>query len=259
MMGRLADRIALVVPFAGRERWDRKMRWMEKALVAIPSADLVMVGLLEADFAQIRERLEGVGKERIHGVYRVGEAFVVRSAAMIEAVREGLLWSFSEGAVAGCSWDAEGEVDVADLVEILRLLRGTRGVDHVMAARLRLLGRDIKRPLVQLYYERILATGISLALDIATYDTLCFTQAFLPSAAVLQALEKPFVCTLLWQSEILLRLAYQVEETGRKTLEYPLRRWEAQGYSGLFAQHFPQVVWEMGLLARGMHTHRRGK
>lgn len=257
-MGRLADRIALVVPFAGRERWDRKMRWMERALASMPLVDVVVVGLLEGEFGQIGERLAEVGKGRIHGIYRAKAAFVVRSAEMIEAVREGLLWSFSEGAVAGCFWDAEGEVDVADLDGMLGVLRGTRGVDHVMAVRLRLLGRDIKRSLVQLYYERILATGISLALDIATYDTLCFTQAFLPSAAVLRALEKPFACRLLWQSEVLLRLQVQVEETNRRTVEYPLRRWEAQGYSGLFGQHLSQALWEMGHLAWMARTERRG-
>ncbi|MCB9638162.1 MAG: hypothetical protein H6727_04545 [Myxococcales bacterium] len=249
----LAGQHAIVIPFAGRERWDRKLRWMEKALSLYPTWSLVLVGLNKEAFEKIQHRLGEAYFLRVHGVLWEEKPFRVRSVEMNEAVRQGILWGFAEGAQAACTWEAEGEVYPEDVEGMFALLHKSEGVDHVMAARLRLLGREIERSLVRLYYERIFATGISLAIDLSVYDTLCFSQVYLPSHSVIETLSRPFSCALLWQAEFLLRRKMKQAKSpisGQRTLEYPLRHWENHGYSGMWLRHATQVLWEIAVLAK---------
>jgi glycosyltransferase involved in cell wall biosynthesis len=128
-----------------------------------------------------------------------------RNRGKAEAVRLGLL-----AALAGRS-DVVGFVD-ADLAtpasEIQRLLELVRGGDLqvLLASRVALLGRRIERDALHHYRGRVFATGASLVLRLPVYDTQCGAKFFRRSAALVAALEEPFLARWVFDVELLGRL-----------------------------------------------------
>lgn len=147
-----------------------------------------------------------------------------------EAVRIGLRYALSQ------LFDAEDDVILgyldADLAtpvdEALRLLARIRSApcDVLLASRVALLGRDIRRTTPRHYVGRVFASVASAILDLRVYDTQCGAKFFRRTQALSEALEQPFISRWAFDVELLGRLtrgAYAIPD-GR-IIEEPLLVW----------------------------------
>lgn len=146
-----------------------------------------------------------------------------------EAVRRGLLRAIEEGATIVAYYDADLSTPPAELRRLIQTLEGRPDLSLVMAARVRLLGREIERRAHRHYLGRVFATFASLSLALPVYDTQCGAKALRVTPTLRAALARPFRSTWAFDVELLGRLLYPGEDVEPMPLagiiEVPLRSW----------------------------------
>lgn len=142
-----------------------------------------------------------------------GRVVVVQQAVnqgKAEAVRSGLrhalgqLFQTNADAIVGYL-----DADLATPVdEALRLLARIRNApcDVLLASRVALLGRDIRRTASRHYVGRVFATFASVILNLRVYDTQCGAKFFRKTPALASALDEPFISRWAFDVELLGRL-----------------------------------------------------
>src|SRR5690606_36252433 len=153
-----------------------------------------------------------------------------------EVVRAGLLDALSRGASVVAYADADFATPPSEILRLRRELERS-GALVAMGARIARLGAHIDRKASRHYLGRVFATGASLVLGLAVYDTQCGAKLFRDTPALRHALGQPFSS----------RWAFDVELIGRlcaggpgappiapsQMIEVPLRTWIDIGGSKL--------------------------
>jgi glycosyltransferase involved in cell wall biosynthesis len=187
-----------------------------------------------------QEVLEGLQRAD-PGAFRVLR--LERNAGKGEAVRRGVLLALESGPAYVGYWDADLATPLGVIAEFRGLLDDRSAVEAVLGARVRLLGRDIRRSPKRHYLGRAFATAASLALGLGVYDAQCGAKLFRASAATAMLFREPFRSTWVFDVEILARMirarrAARQPEAAQALVEFPLPYWRDVAGSKLRARHF---------------------
>jgi glycosyltransferase involved in cell wall biosynthesis len=179
-----------------------------------------------------------------------------RNVGKAAAVQQGLLTAMNEQPEFAGYWDADLSTPLSAVSEFVDALAANPRIDIVMGARVKLLGRDVRRRPLRHYAGRVFATAAALALGVAVYDTQCGAKLFRLTAPVTNALRAPFGSPWIFDVEILARYiaAVGVEEAASRIYELPLNTWTDVPGSKLRPRHLARAAWDLSQLAR---TRRR--
>ena len=155
-----------------------------------------------------------------------------------EAVRRGVLEALKGEVRFVGFWDADLATPLDEIPAFQRVLEARPELEIVMGARVRLLGRDIRRSALRHYLGRLSATWIALVLGLRVYDTQCGAKLFRNGPRLAALFREPFLATWLFDVEILARWIAQDAQTGgagaRAALyEHPVVAWADVGGSKL--------------------------
>src|SRR5574341_2007245 len=151
------------------------------------------------------------------------------------AVQLGILWAFEKQPRFVGYWDADLATPLAAIADFMEVFKARSEVEVVMGARVKLLGRDIRRTTVRHYSGRVLATAASLVLGLAVYDTQCGAKIFRATETAREVFAAPLKAQWVFDVEILSRY---VATMGRshaqaRICEVPLTQWTAMPGSKL--------------------------
>jgi dolichyl-phosphate beta-glucosyltransferase len=171
-----------------------------------------------------------------------------------EAVRLGMLRAIAEGATVVGYYDADLSTPPDELHRLVESLESRPEIAVVIAARVALLGREIKRKPHRHYLGRVFATFASLSLALPVYDTQCGAKVFRVTPALEAALSRSFGSTWGFDVELLGRLLYpegDVEPTPLDAvIEVPLRRWHDVAGSKLGPLAMLRAALDLARVAR---------
>ena len=127
-------------------------------------------------------------------------------------------------------WDADLATPLDELPRFAAVLDERPEIELVLGSRVRLLGRRIERRAVRHYLGRVFATGASMTLGLAVYDTQCGAKLFRSTPRLRALLAEPFLTSWVFDVEILARFVRSLRGETRLTAaeriyELPLRRW----------------------------------
>ncbi|MBY0372750.1 MAG: hypothetical protein K2Q23_02070 [Bryobacteraceae bacterium] len=100
---------------------------------------------------------------------------------------------------------------------------------RLCAARVQLLGREIRRLPIGYYLGRIFATAVSNMLRLPIYDTQCGAKIFRVTPMLRQSLEDRFITRWVFDVEMLARFLVYLRKDPKALAaliyEYPLEKW----------------------------------
>ncbi|HXG58582.1 MAG TPA: glycosyltransferase [Thermoanaerobaculia bacterium] len=149
---------------------------------------------------------------RARGGGRVSVLKLEKNCGKAEAVRRGVVAALEKGPDLVGFWDADLATPLSEIAAFLEVFRERPEIGMVMASRVRLLGRDIRRRASRHYVGRVGATLISISLGLAVYDTQCGAKMFRASDTVRAVFARPFLSRWIFDVEIIARL---IEIEGR--------------------------------------------
>ncbi|HEY8432777.1 MAG TPA: glycosyltransferase [Sandaracinaceae bacterium] len=190
---------------------------------------------------------------------RVRTLLLPKNRGKAEAVRAGMLAALERGAgVVGYA-----DADFATPPEEIHYLRrelDRSGALVALGARIARLGAHIDRRASRHYLGRVFATGASLVLGLAVYDTQCGAKLFRDTPALRHALGQPFSSRWAFDVELIGRLCAGgpgvAPITPAQMIEVPLRTWIDIGGSKLSAAG--AVKAGLDLMWLGARVARRG-
>ena len=153
---------------------------------------------------------------------------LTQNVGKAEAVRRGLLVACDDRPNYLGYWDADLSTPLHCLGDFVRVLENDPKVQ--MGARVRLLGRDIRRRALRHYAGRAFATMVSLALNLAVYDTQCGAKVLRFSDWTRELLTEPFTSRWIFDVEIIFRMSKLLKKYGGPSIEsavyeLPLKTW----------------------------------
>jgi glycosyltransferase involved in cell wall biosynthesis len=183
---------------------------------------------------------------------RISVLKLSENAGKAAAVRAGILAALERQPEFVGFWDADLSTPLSALPEFMDTLREKPGVDIVIGARVKLLGRDIRRNLLRHYCGRIFATAASFSLGIGVYDTQCGAKLFRATPPVRRAFSEPFRSRWIFDVEILARyVAAQGAPTAETHIyELPLKSWRDVPGSKLTLRHAARAAWDLARISR---------
>jgi glycosyltransferase involved in cell wall biosynthesis len=163
------------------------------------------------------------------------------------AVQRGILAAFEERPALVGYWDADLSTPLSEVDRFVAILGGRPDVDIAIGARVKMLGRRIRRRPLRHYAGRLFATAASMALGIAVYDTQCGAKIFRANDAVQQIFSQPFRSPWAMDVEILARY---IARFGRASAdehicEVPLYEWTDVPGSKLRPWSAVQALWSV--------------
>lgn len=144
-----------------------------------------------------------------------------------EAVRRGISAALAKNPRYVGFWDADLATPLSEIPAFLEIFSSRPEIQMVMAARVRLLGRDIIRRATRHYVGRVGATLISSSLGLAVYDTQCGAKMFRTSDAMREVFAKPFLSRWIFDVEIIARMIeiWGRDAAARSIYELPIAVW----------------------------------
>ncbi|HVC81085.1 MAG TPA: glycosyltransferase [Chloroflexota bacterium] len=222
-------RLILVIPcYNEAERLDLD------ALAACPAPGYQIHLLLVNDGSTDRtlDRLESL---RDRAPDRIEILDLQPNRGKAEAVRQGILRACAQEPDYAGFWDADLATPLDEVPRFLAVLDTRPQIDMVFGARVKLLGRLIRRKVYRHYYGRILATAISILLNLGVYDTQCGAKIFRVRPGIAEIFASPFLSRWLFDVEIIARYGRILEPRGLRLAEViyeiPLREWRDIGHS----------------------------
>jgi dolichyl-phosphate beta-glucosyltransferase len=175
-----------------------------------------------------------------------------RNAGKAAAVRAGVLAAFEAHPTYVGFWDADLSTPLTAIPAFLATFSARPEVDIVIGARVKLLGRDVRRSLMRHYSGRIFATAASLALGIGVYDTQCGAKIFRATEPIRKLFNQPFQSEWIFDVEILSRYltGRSSGEAESRIYELPLTEWADVPGSKLKLRHAARAVWDLARLSR---------
>ncbi len=178
------------------------------------------------------------------------------NAGKAEAVRQGMLLALKDDPEMVGFWDADLSTPLNQLPLFLQVLAQRPFAQIVMGSRVHMLGRQIRRRPGRHYLGRVGATLISLALQLAVYDTQCGAKLFRVTPSVKSIWAQPFISRWLFDVEILFRFldafpsGDEREKAKEALYELPLDAWRDVGGSKVRARHYARSLWDLYVLWR---------
>jgi glycosyltransferase involved in cell wall biosynthesis len=183
-----------------------------------------------------------------------------RNSGKGEAVRAGLRQALTGPAAIVGYLDADLATPVEEARRLLEVFRASEAA-VLIASRVALLGRQVKRSAARHYLGRLFASAASVVLRVPVYDTQCGAKLFRRSPALAAALEAPFVSRWAFDVELLGRLlagsaaAPPVPVSG--FIEEPLRVWHAVPGSKLRLWHMAGAAADVVRIKRALARRRQ--
>ena len=128
------------------------------------------------------------------------------NAGKLEAVRQRMLRAFNANPAYAGFWDAELATPLETVPLFEQVFRERPETDVVIAARVKLLGRNIERRAARHYLGRIFATAVPVTLGVNVYDSQCGAKLFRNVSNVRAAFDRPFLPRWIFDVEILARV-----------------------------------------------------
>lgn len=172
------------------------------------------------------------------------------------AVRAGMLHKTAGSYLYLGYLDADLATPLPAIQDLQNQLEQQPSLDLVLGSRIKILGKDIQRDAFRHYVGRIIATCISVVLQLPVYDSQCGAKLF-RSRSVAGLFQEPFLSPWLFDVELLARLIrlYGRDELLRgKVAEMPLRQWIEQHDSRVKLTYFFKLWYE---LYRIYQTYRK--
>jgi dolichyl-phosphate beta-glucosyltransferase len=174
-----------------------------------------------------------------------------------EAVRQGMRRALEGGAAVVGYFDADLSTPPGECSRLVSELSDPR-LEVIMASRVAMLGTRIERQTLRHYFSRIFATGASLVLQCAVYDTQCGAKFFRSSAALDAALSLPFSSRWAFDVELIGRLLIGTPAVAGVPLtaikEVPLYKWTHVGGSKLGPLAMVHAAAELGKIALALEA-----
>lgn len=187
---------------------------------------------------------------------RIGVLVLPDNRGKAEAVRLGTLKALENQPDFIGFWDADLATPFDELSAFVELLETHPTLGLVMGARVKLLGRNIRRSALRHYLGRVFATCVSITLDLAVYDTQCGAKLLRADPTMVQHLfGRPFHSSWIFDVEILARLIdFLAEHDGppieRVVHEHPLVTWRDVEGSKLRPADFARSALELAEIWR---------
>ena len=172
-----------------------------------------------------------------------------------EAVREGMRRAMgTDGAEIVGFWDADLATPLDAGADLLHVMDVNPGIDIVIGARVKLLGRQIERKPMRHYLGRVFATFASMTLELPIYDTQCGAKLFRVTPTLDAVLEKPFLSRWIFDVELIARMVQAQPRSGKLVrqclYEFPLSCWRDIPGSKLKTGDFVKAVSELWRIRR---------
>ncbi len=153
-----------------------------------------------------------------------------RNAGKAEAVRRGVLAALEREPAFVGYWDADLATPLEEIARFERALADDAELLVVMGARVKLLGRSVRRSALRHYLGRVFATLASWTLGLAVYDTQCGAKLLRATPLARELFAEPFLSGWIFDVEVLARLVAHYRRTGaadpeRVVRELPLMQW----------------------------------
>jgi dolichyl-phosphate beta-glucosyltransferase len=142
--------------------------------------------------------------------------------------------------------DADLATPLPAINDLRRFLDDRPALLMAMGSRIQFLGMTIRRQTLRHYAGRVVATCISVILQLPVYDTQCGAKLF-RRAIVPVLFDAPFLSPWLFDVELLARL---IRHAGRGNVlnvvaEMPLREWTEIGDSRIRPSYYLKLWWEL--------------
>lgn len=190
--------------------------------------------------AGVLEELAGRNPERLMSMS------LDRNQGKGEAVRRGVLEGLKLEPVYIGYWDADLSTPLDEVPRFVALYRDRADKVVLAGARVKLIGRDIRRRATRHYLGRVFATIASALLDIPMYDTQCGAKLFRCTAGTRALFEDPFHFGWLFDLELILRMRRQAGTPAECLIyEVPLNTWHDVGGSKVSYFYFVRAVFDL--------------
>jgi dolichyl-phosphate beta-glucosyltransferase len=181
---------------------------------------------------------------------RIGVMQLPRNVGKGEAVRLGLISASNEQARYVGYWDADLATPLADVAVFEQILENDPALFTVFGARVKLMGRHVRRNEARHYVGRVFATLVSMSLRAAVYDTQCGAKLFRSGELLRTIVEDPFTSRWVFDVEILARLNRlhrrgQAPPLASLLYEHPLMRWVDVRGSKVSLADFPAAALDL--------------
>lgn len=180
-----------------------------------------------------------------------------RNVGKAEAVRQGILQALLLNPEYVGFWDA----DLATPLDALPLFEGVfrdrPQTEVVLGARIKLLGRDIRRRGVRHYLGRGFASAVAWVLAAGVYDSQCGAKIFRTTDTVRDLFATPFMSRWIFDVEILARFLktkrmQRVIKPEESLYEMPLPAWRDVKGSKLHPRDFAIALYDLGRIYRSL-------
>ena len=175
-----------------------------------------------------------------------------------EAVRQGFLQALRTDPEYVGFWDSDLATPLEAIPLFESVFRDRPQTEVVLGARVKLLGRDVRRTAARHYLGRAFATAVAVISGLAVYDSQCGAKLFRATNTLREVFGTPFQSRWIFDVEILVRFVKLKQS--RKALdieaclyELPLPVWHDVPGSRLRPKDFGRALVD---LVRIYHAHR---
>ncbi len=181
-----------------------------------------------------------------------------KNSGKAEAVRRGFVATLERSPDYVGFWDADLATPLSELPAFVETMEKRTPIEMVFGARVRLLGRDIRRRASRHYFGRVGATLISMTLGLPVYDTQCGAKLFRVSDSVRDVFTTPFLSRWIFDVEIIARF---VQRWGRDRVaqalyEYPVTQWHDVKGSKVRSRDFARALRDLWKIFRAYNLRR---
>lgn len=201
------------------------------------------------------EMLHGAadGHERIHAMS------LPKNCGKAEAVRQGVVRAFAQGAPVVGYLDADLATPAGEMVRMHRKLEDS-GAVVVLGSRVKMLGRKIERNEYRHWLGRLFATGASMVLRLPVYDTQCGAKLFRSVPTVHSGFSEPFSASWAFDVELLGRLLVPLDGSAGLSnsdfLEVPLHNWMDVAGSKLTRRAMLRALRDLAVIGTALSARR---
>jgi glycosyltransferase involved in cell wall biosynthesis len=183
-----------------------------------------------------------------------------RNSGKAEAVRRGFEEELGRPQPAQYIgfWDADLATPLDELPRFVEVMETRDGIQMVMGARVRLLGREISRQAKRHYVGRMAATLISASLGLAVYDTQCGSKLFRTSDMLRKMYARPFLSRWIFDVEIIARMIAEIgrDAAAHAIYELPLMQWHDVKGSKIKSRDYLRGLADLWKIHRAYNSRR---